>query len=112
MNYLLKTALFNLLCLLAGVTTVFGQAIKSPDQFLGYPLGSQFTPHYRVVAYYRYIASVSKNVKLEEYGETNEGRELLVAYIASDENISRLEEIKMNNNRLAGIQTGAADAGQ
>lgn len=112
MKTLLRTVLFNLLCLLAAATSAYAQAVKSPDQFLGYPLGTQFTPHYRVVAYYRYIASVSKNVKLEDYGTTNEGRELLVAYVASDENISRLDEIKKNNSRLAGIQPGSADPGQ
>ncbi|MEJ7676732.1 MAG: hypothetical protein WKG06_02405 [Segetibacter sp.] len=41
-------------------------------------------------------------VKVEKYGETNEGRELLVAYIASPQNLQRLEEIRQNNLRISG----------
>ena len=41
-------------------------------------------------------------VKLEKYGETNEGRPLLLAYIASKENLNNLENIRKNNLRLAG----------
>jgi hypothetical protein len=32
------------------------QKIQSPAEFLGYKLGDQFTPHYRIVDYVRYIA--------------------------------------------------------
>ncbi|MBC7828401.1 MAG: zinc carboxypeptidase [Chitinophagaceae bacterium] len=77
---------------------------QSPDQFLGYKLGSRYTPHFQVVNYFKYIAaSVTGMVKLEQYGETNEGRPLLLAYIASSENSSRFEAIRMNNLRLAGV---------
>src|SRR5260221_8614102 len=41
-------------------------------------------------------------MKLEQYGATYEGRPLLLAYIASPENLRRLEEIRLNNLRLAG----------
>ena len=36
-------------------------------------------------------------VKIEKYGETNEGRELMLAYIALPENLKRLDEIRKNN---------------
>ncbi len=42
-------------------------------------------------------------VKLEQYGETNEGRPLLLAYISSPDNIRNLEMIRMNNLRLANL---------
>jgi len=42
-------------------------------------------------------------VKLEQYGETNEGRPLLLAYIALSENMQKLEAIRINNLRLAGM---------
>src|SRR5579872_6074329 len=80
----------------------FSQQIQSPSEFLGYKLGSQFTPHSRIVEYFRYIAEISKNVKLMQYGSTNEGRPLLAMFIASDENIARLDEIRQHNLWLAG----------
>src|ERR1700730_5967172 len=88
----------------------FSQEISSPQSFLGYKLGERFTPHYRIVEYFRYIAQASKNVKLVQYGTTNEGRPLIAMFIASDENIGRLEEIRKNNLRLAGLETAASPA--
>ncbi|GAB2987446.1 M14 family metallopeptidase [Mucilaginibacter puniceus] len=80
------------------------QTIQSPAGFLGYKLGDQFTPHYRIADYFNYVAKTSKNVKLVQYGITNEGRPLMAMFIASPENIGRLEEIRNNNLRLAGIE--------
>ncbi|WP_428327737.1 M14 family metallopeptidase [Mucilaginibacter sp.] len=97
--------------LVAFFFNVFSQAIQSPEKFLGYKLGDQFTPHYKVVEYFKYIAQVSKNVKLLQYGSTNEGRPLLAMFIASDENIGKLEDIRQNNLRLAGLETVTAASG-
>ncbi|WP_259069165.1 M14 family metallopeptidase [Mucilaginibacter sp. X4EP1] len=102
--------IYALVILLSFVCTAFSQEIKSPEQFLGYKLGDQFTPHYKIVEYFKYVAQASKNVKLQQYGSTNEGRPLLAMFIASDENIGRLEEIRHNNLRLAGLDNSAATA--
>nr|WP_067056622.1 M14 metallopeptidase family protein [Mucilaginibacter sp. L294] len=93
-----------------GCASVFAQQIQSPAQFLGYKLGEKFTPHYRIVDYFRYVAKTAGNVRLQEFGTTNEGRPLLAMFIASPENIKRLEEIRHNNLRLAGIESGTAIA--
>ncbi len=75
----------------------------SPETFLGYPLGAHFTQHHKIVNYFKAIAAaIPGQVKLEQYGETYEGRPLLLAYIASPENLRRLEAIRLNNLRLAG----------
>jgi len=98
---------FILLLLISGMQLKgFTQKIQSPSEFLGYKLGDQFTPHYRVVEYYKYLASASKNIKLQEYGKTNEGRPLFLAFVGSDSNISRLEEIRKSNMNLTGIKNG------
>ena len=73
----------------------------SPDAFLGYELGSYFTLHYKVVAYFKQIASANKNIKLESYGKTYQGRELLVAIISDPKNIDNLEQIRKNNLALS-----------
>jgi Zinc carboxypeptidase len=78
--------------------------VKSPEQFLGYKLGSRYTPHFNVVNYCKQVAeAVPTMVKLEQYGITNEGRPLLLLFIASPDNLSRLESIRQNNLRLAGM---------
>ena len=84
----------------------FSQLLQSPGEFLGYTLGSKFTPHHKIVSYFRQTAAASpQTMKLEQYGETTEGRPLLLAFVASAENIGRLEEIRKNNLRLTGILT-------
>ncbi|WP_136468867.1 M14 family metallopeptidase [Flagellimonas onchidii] len=72
--------------------------LKSPSEFLGYELGSEFTRHYEVVDYYEYLAKeASDRVKLIEYGQTNERRPLLLAFVSSAENISNLENIRQEH---------------
>ncbi len=100
----------TLIFCLSFLVSAKAQKIQTPSEFLGYKLGEQFTPHYRIVDYIRYIAQSSKNVKLQQYGTTNEGRPLLAVIIASDENIGKLEDIRKNNLRLAGIESGTANA--
>jgi hypothetical protein len=97
---LLSLVLANSFCVL------FAQPLKSPDEFLGYPLGSKYTPHYKIVNYFNYVAQNSTaQVKLEQYGQTNEGRPLLLAFVTAAENFGRLEDIRKNNLRLTGILT-------
>lgn len=80
--------------------------VKSPDEFLGYPLGTKFTPHHKIVQYFNLAASAMPQLmKLEQYGSTHEGRELLLAIISSPENIARIDEIRKNNLRLTGMLT-------
>ncbi|MCU7552512.1 M14 family metallopeptidase [Chitinophagaceae bacterium LB-8] len=79
--------------------------LKSPEQFLGYKIGTRYTPHWKIVDYFQYVAATAPGmVKLQEYGQTYEGRPLIVAYVSSSENISRLEAIRNNNLKLAGFE--------
>ncbi|MFL5809487.1 MAG: M14 family metallopeptidase [Flavisolibacter sp.] len=81
--------------------------LKSPEAFLGYKLGSRYTPHWRIIEYYRHVAASSPSiVKLQEYGKTNEGRVLMVVFVSSAANISNLENIRANNLGLAKMATG------
>ena len=99
------------ICLLALSSILFVQAqVKSPDEFLGYELGAHFTPHYKVAEYFKQAAAASpKNIKLIEYGKTNEGRPLLAAVISSPENINKIEQIRANNLSLATGKSNGVD---
>ncbi|SKA06475.1 Zinc carboxypeptidase [Sediminibacterium ginsengisoli] len=89
---------------LAAVKMVAAQTLQSPEQFLGYKVGSKYTRHYRIVDYFRSVAQAKPAmVKLEKYGETNEGRELMMAFISSPENIQQLDAIRKNNLAMAGL---------
>jgi hypothetical protein len=95
---------FFILFLLA--ITINLQAQQSPSEFLGYKLGSEWTPHYKVISYFWHVAEQSSMVEAEQYGTTNEGRELMLAYISSESNMGQLEEIRTNNLKRTGIENG------
>jgi hypothetical protein len=86
--------------LFAGIYSTQAQT-KSPDDYLGYPLGSKFTSHQKVVDYFYYVASAHPEIKITTYGKTYEGRELLVAIVSSKANMARLEDIRQNNLALS-----------
>ncbi len=86
---------FLLLVTLSLSLFTIAQDLKSPSEFLGYELGTQFTRHHQVVDYYEYLAeAASDRVQVQAYGQTNERRPLLLAYVSSKENISDLENIR------------------
>jgi hypothetical protein len=107
----MKKALTPLLLLLAVFSTFAQSSVQNPDQFLGYRLGTQFTPHHRVVSYVQYLAGqFPRQVKLIPYGTSYENRPLLVAVIASEANFPKLEEIRTNNLRSIGLLDGKPTA--
>jgi hypothetical protein len=90
--------------LLVNAFILTAQTLQSPEQFLGYKIGIRFTPHYKIVNYFNAIAQAKPlMVKVEKYGETYEGRDLILTYVASPENMQRLDVIRLNNLRLAGM---------
>ncbi|MBC6992682.1 M14 family metallopeptidase [Neolewinella lacunae] len=95
------------LLLLLGLTA--NAQLTKPGDFLPHQLGENFTPHHLLVDYYELIAEQSSRVQLETYGRTNEGRPLLLATVSTPENLARLEAIRENNLKNAGLLPGAPD---
>jgi hypothetical protein len=96
----MKKIILSFLFLMISAASLEAQ-VKSPDAFLGYPLGSRFTPHHQIVAYFKYLAGLNKNIRLIEYGKTYENRPLLAAIISSKENMDNLEQIRNANLALS-----------
>jgi len=102
----MKRNFLLLFLLIAGVAN--GQVI-SPAEHLGYEIGERFSHHHQVVDYFNKLSNNSDQVKLIEYGKTNEGRPLLLAFVSSAENIKNLENIRLDNLKRANIQDGTAE---
>ena len=104
----MKKILFLFLLLVIVLDSSFAQ-LKSPDEFLGYPIGTKFTPHYKIVSYFQHAAAaMPQQMQLKQYGETYEGRPLYLAFISSAANMSNLENIRKNNLQLAGLENGTS----
>lgn len=71
--------------------------IPTPEQFLGYPIGTHHTRHDKIVEYFKLLDQLSDRVVVEEIGKTIEQRIQVVAKITSPANHGRLEEIRKKN---------------
>lgn len=97
-------------CLLAiGVNVLAQNQTKSPQEFFGYEFGDRFTPHHRLVAYVEHVAATNPYVTLQYYGESYEHRPLLALFVSSPANMDRLEQIRSDNLRRAGLLEGAPE---
>ncbi|MFM6964927.1 MAG: M14 family zinc carboxypeptidase, partial [Sphingomonadales bacterium] len=77
---------------------LLGQNKFTPQQFLGYNIGEQFTRHHRVVEYfYALEKAFPENLKVVKTGQTYEKRDLLLCYIGTPENLKKLEEIRQKH---------------
>lgn len=82
--------------------------LKSPSEYLGYELGDKFTFHHDAVDYFEHVSRVSNHVELIEYGETYEGRPLIVSIIKHPNNTESIEEIRKNHLITSGLMDGEA----
>lgn len=75
-------------------------AIPTPEQFLGYPIGSRYTRHDQLVAYLKELDRLSDRVSVAEIGRTYEERALLLVTITSPRNQARIDTIKAQRAQL------------
>lgn len=92
-------------------TPAFAQ-LQSPAQFLGYELGERWTPHHDVLDYVTHVAEESDYATIQQYGETYEHRELVYLVVTTPENHENLEEIRLNNLRMTGLEEGEITSNQ
>ena len=85
--------------------SLIGQ-IKSPSEFLGYEIGTQFSRHSDVIRYFEYVAANSNMVTYDNYGITNERRTLTYAIVSSTQNINKIETIRTDNLKNIGLSEG------
>ena len=99
---ILFTLCFSIVC----CWPAHSQKLLSPKEFLGYELGERFTPHHRMVEYFKHVDGVMANVEVRQYGETYEHRPLIYTIITSQENFDQLEKIRIDNLKRTGLMDG------
>ena len=68
--------------------------IQSPEEYLGYEIGFEHTRHDLIVAYLKYLSNISEKAEIIKYGESHEGRDLVMLTVSSAENLNNLKNIK------------------
>ena len=90
--------LFKFFILFVVFFDINSQNLKSPSDFLGYEIGTQYSRHSQVADYFNHVSiEMSKNVSLFSYGKTYERRPLFYAVISSEKNIAEIEKIRLDN---------------
>jgi len=89
----------------------FDPAVPTPQQFLGYEIGSRYTRHDQLVAYFNELARHSDKIKVEEIGRSYEGRPLLIATVTSAQNLQNLEALRRQHVTLIDPAQPLAAAG-
>lgn len=83
-------------------------SLTSPESFLGYQLGENFTGYAHIVSYFKQLADQSPRVLYNEYGKTYEDRPLINLVISSEENIRNMDDIQKTHLKL--LDASASEA--
>ena len=77
--------------------------VPSPKDILGHHIGepNKLTYYADILSYYKALAAKSPRVKVLSIGKTDEGRELIVVFVGSDESIKNLEQYRTYLGQLA-----------
>ncbi|MGK0481366.1 MAG: hypothetical protein ACJAQ3_001339, partial [Planctomycetota bacterium] len=78
----------------------YDPSVQDPEALFGQPIGSRLASHLEILSMLRAMAATSDRVKVNTYGRTFEGRELVTLTITSPANHARMEEIQANAQRL------------
>ena len=95
-----------LLIALLSQSLLMAQTVPSPKSHFGFNIGDnyQLATFTQTEAYLKKLAAVSKKVKLQVIGKTEEGRNQYMAIVSDPSNLANLEKYKNISQKLA--QTG------
>jgi len=79
------------------------RGIPTPKDVIGYYVGApaKLTYYADILKYYRALAKATPRVKVETIGKSDEGRELVVVWVSSEENIKNLQHNRDNLAKIA-----------
>lgn len=78
----------------------FDKSVPTPEQFLGYAIGTHYTRHDQIIAYFKALEKATGKVKLQTIGRTYEHRDQVILTVTSTENHGRLEQIRQEHLSL------------
>jgi len=92
-----------------GDTSNYNQSIPTPESVIGHQVGELHVSHDKLSHYIQEVSKNSKRVKLVNRGKTYENRTSWLLIITSEQNHSRLEEIRKNHLELSNSKNRSVD---
>ena len=102
-NYNMRKYFCFLLIALLSQSLLMAQQVPSPKSHFGFNIGDnyQLATFTQTEAYLKKLAAVSKKVKLQVIGKTEEGRNQYMAIVSDPSNLANLEKYKNISQKLA-----------
>jgi len=110
-----STALLIVLLLVPGVLFsqqyewlqggTYDAAIPTPESTLGYEIGDYLTDHHQMIEYIHKLAASTDRVRIFKFGTSVERRDMYLIVIGSEENMSRLDDIRTTIAKLTDPRT-------
>lgn len=77
--------------------------LKSPEEFLGYPVGADYkvADYETIQSYFKHLAANSEMIVYEEIGKSVQKRDMFMAIISTEENIKNLEKYREISIKLS-----------
>lgn len=84
----------------------FSQNITSPEDHFGFQVGADYhlINYEQAVEYWKKLETESPRIKLFEYGQSSDGKPMIMAVISSEENLARLDRFKEISKRLSRVK--------
>ena len=79
------------------------EAIQTPSQFLGFEVGAdrKLADYHQIVSYFKYLASKSSRIQVENMGPTTLNNEFIIAAISTKENLQNKAKYQEIAHKLA-----------
>ncbi|MBK5259665.1 MAG: hypothetical protein JJE51_08725 [Thermoanaerobaculia bacterium] len=104
-----RRSLAVMLLIALAVPALFAQqTVPTPEEFLGYRLGENFTPYDRILDYFGELTKRSNLITVHTFGQTYERRPLVMAVVTSAKNQAAIDTIRANVAALA--EAGTIDS--
>ena len=102
----MRKLLFKKILYIFQVSIIFSSGLLTPKEFLGYELGDKFSFHHDAVDYFKHVSETKDHINLVQYGETYEGRPLIISIITHPNNKQSIEDIRNQHLISSGLIKG------
>jgi len=108
----LSASAFLLITPLLDSAPLAGQAIPTPEQHFGFPMGTdkQLARWDGILEYFTRVADASDRIVVDTAGPTTNGEEFIRITISSPENLARIDEIRTASKDIADGRIPRAEA--
>ncbi|MCX7874808.1 MAG: M14 family metallopeptidase [Melioribacteraceae bacterium] len=82
---------------------IFTQTLKSPEEFLGFKVGTDYkiADYETITKYFKHLSENSKKILFKNIGKTSQGRDMFMSIISTEENLSQLDKYKKIIDKLS-----------